>query len=1345
MVESSLRKLGFLMASLLIIIAVMMLIGHLLAPMVDKRRGDIEKWATNLLGMPVTITHVDLSWFQYQPEISLDQVTVYNKITHQPAIVIQKVTILFSIPKSLWNWKLVPDGFIIAGTNLHVEQASTGEWKVRGFTALKQFEQKPLPGETKFAGMVGWLSMQPYLVLRDINVTYQGWAGQERFVTLRKLVFKNNGDHHRVFGRATLNQATPTAAEVRIQWKGNQPDLNSITGKAYLAVSDFSISQWLKEETWQGWQVKDGLVNAKIKLEWAQGRPQKIETAVLIERANLYSNYDKSQHKINRLSGNFAWIRDGNNQVVTGENILFYLPAHVWPITHFYFSSAGAGVSSAPNASSAAPNTSSAKLNTSSAKLNTSSAKLNTSSAKLNTSSAKLNTSSAKPNTSSAAPNTSSRGLSAGSSPTITMLDISYLNLEDIKSFLLSSSFLSQDQRQLLTSSKLKGDLQNLVVNSSTTLSDWRHTIFKANFNKISFDAIKKYPGIKNITGDINWNGTQGSIRLSSESTKFRYASIFSAPLQLDQLSGLLEWQQTKNNNWSLTISNMQLLNHDIAVNINGNLTIPGNGPIQSDIKANFTVIQARHITTYLPMQLFDADLRSWLSKAFLTGEVKAGQAVFHGNLMDFPFANNQGQFSISARVNNIDLNYASDWPIMRHVSGVLSFMGDKVTIDLDHAEIDHILIPQTHAEIPHLSGKEPSVISVNADHIQTNFSQALHFIRGSPLNKSIGKMFKGVTMQGDTQLQLGLTVPLGNPSQTQVAGKLSFDDAQLNASEWRFLLSHLKGEIQFTEDSVTSKPLTGVWLNNPLQLSLQTIATGKNKSLVRASFSNQINMKEVERWLKIPVTSLLTGSTALKGEADFSAESPMEIRLQSHLQGITVKLPDQYGKQAATIRKTILTLLADESDTTKIKISYGDLLTTAVSVRHQYNRYKLIGANLNLGKGDVAWPTSTGLTITGHFNELDWDQVKQYLNQSKNEKLPLTLRGINIQADVVQLLGQRLTKVDLSLTPKQNSWNINLSSAEVSGHLQIPTDFNRKGLMTVYFDKMNLSATQEKNNSIDIKSLPSISFVANQVIYDDIPLGKVAFKTSPTNNGLNIQYLHIISPRMDLQSRGDWVENNGASITHLRGKITSSNVTDLISSFGFDAHNFIAKQGNLNFNLSWNDAPYSPTLASLKGNASLNLGPGRVVDIGASNGAKMDIGRMLSIFSLQSIPRRLSLDFSDVFQKGYSFDAVKGDFNFQNGNAYTTNFHFEGPVARVDIDGRIGLKNKDYDFTLSVTAYVTGGLPIAAAVVGGPIAGIAALAVNTVIGSQVSKATTYYYSVTGPWNNPSWKAVQSK
>jgi uncharacterized protein YhdP len=527
-------------------------------------------------------------------------------------------------------------------------------------------------------------------------------------------------------------------------------------------------------------------------------------------------------------------------------------------------------------------------------------------------------------------------------------------------------------------------------------------------------------------------------------------------------------------------------------------------------------------------------------------------------------------------------------------------------------------------------------------------------------------------------------------------------------------------------------------------------VNTAKNTLLMRVAFSTQWDLKEIERWLKIPLTSVAQGATEITGTADFSLNAPIEVKMHSKLEGITVNLPEEYAKKKNTQRDFSLLFLATENQPMKLKLQYGDLLHSALLVDRQKEKYHLIAANIYLGKGQVDWPIQPGLYITGDFAQLDVEKIKGYLHSSNNKSnntmlYDLKLRGIDIRTRLLTLLGQHLTQVHLQLTSVSNDWNININSAQVIGQVQLPMQLGPQETVSAHFQKLNLFSSTETNSLVDVKSLPSIFFTADNVNYNNMPLGRMVFKTLTNARGLKIQRLSITSARINLQATGDWLQADHHDTTYLQGDVDSSQVSNLLYSFGFDAHNFVSNQGKLNFALNWADAPYAPSLAHLKGKAKLELGPGRVVEIGEGSGAKMDLGRMLSIFSLQSLPRRLSLDFSDVFQKGYSFDSVRGDFVFQNGSAYTNNLRFNGPVASVGIDGRIGLKNKDYDFTLIVTPYVTASLPVAAAVMGGPWIGLAAFAVNTVLGSQVSKVTAYYYSVTGTWANPVWKAVQAR
>jgi uncharacterized protein YhdP len=105
-------------------------------------------------------------------------------------------------------------------------------------------------------------------------------------------------------------------------------------------------------------------------------------------------------------------------------------------------------------------------------------------------------------------------------------------------------------------------------------------------------------------------------------------------------------------------------------------------------------------------------------------------------------------------------------------------------------------------------------------------------------------------------------------------------------------------------------------------------------------------------------------------------------------------------------------------------------------------------------------------------------------------------------------------------------------------------------------------------------------------------------------------------------------------------------------------------------------------------------------------------------------------------------------NFTFKNGNAYIEKMKFEGPVAGVNLRGRIGISAKDFDMQLGVTPHVTGSLPIVAAIAGGPvvgpIVGVATWLVERAVARAVSKSVTYSYAITGPWNNPVWAKLDA-
>lgn len=1283
------KKMAYVIAAVIILIALLVCVSRMLVPILDKRLPDFETWATQTLGTPVKIKKVRVAWYQYQPEITLDDVTVLGKESNKPVLQIEAIRVFFSLPKSLWQRKPVLSRVMLAGSDITIVQSPAGTLSVLGFPDLGGFSNAPYQEQSKFTDVMGWILTQPHLILHDIDVKYTGKNNIKRFITLYNLSIENDGDHHNVYGKAILHQDIPTEATVAIQCIGTEPDINKIKARAYLYVSGLSLSEWWKGLTWNHWQLQEGVVSAKIWASWSQGEFKKIQSTFELYHADLFSTVDNSHHRIPRLSGDVGWKRDGNNQIFAGDNILIDLPNHLWPVSSFY-------VSLTPDAKNQfIPQA----------------------------------------------------------------INLGYIDLADVQSFLFSSQpILTEVQQDLLKELQIKGSIENISAVFNDGIIDWHHAQLNLNFNHLSIAPYQSYPGIAELSGLVKWNGTDGDLQLQSNQTQLTYTSIFTDPLLMDQITGTVQFKQDADKNWVLHIPELHLLNSDLAMNVQGDFTIHEKSAPVANLSANFTMPKAARITRYLPLKIWSKDLDTWLLAAFSSGQVEAGTAALRGKVTDFPFDKNNGTFQISGTVKNVDLHYASDWPNLHNINGKLNFTGARMMVDVDQAQMLDIPIGKVHGEIPNLSADNPQLL-IKSEPIHTDFANGMRFVHASPLEKNIGKMFTDVAVHGPIDLTLGLTVPLSNPDNTKVSGDIQFNRADMNMVPWQLQVKNLTGQLHFTETDTNAKGIKGDIFGKPLLLTIATIQKSKTVSYVRAGIETTLAITDLEDWLKVSLSKYAKGDALVKGNIDFSLTEPMNVHLQSDLNGIAIDLPEPYAKKSDEKRDFSADITVEEGEPLTLITRYNNILGAALVLDKKASKFNLISATLRIGGGEPTISDQPGLFITGSFAQLDWDKIKDYAAQSgaalgeSSENTPhsetpianLPLKNVSIAVKSLDVFGLHLAQVNLSVTPVQNTWQVDINSPEVVGRITLPTKFLRQNSIDAQFKKLILhsSATTQKTPEIDVKDLPSISVFSDYVNYNNRSLGQLTFKSAPASNGMTIKTLQIISRYINVQTSGVWIANGPRYQTNLKGNGTSTNFSGFLNGLGFDAHNLVASTGKFDFNLTWNDAPFSPDVASMNGSAYLNLGAGRIVDIGETSGAKMDLGRMLSIFSLQTIPRRLSLDFSDIFQKGYSFDYVKGDYKITNGNVYTTNMRIDGPVAKVDIAGRIGLVAKDYDMTLSVTANVTSSLPVAATLLTGqPLIGIAAFAVNTMVGSEVSKATTYYYTVRGPWSNPAWTSV---
>ncbi|MHB1239109.1 MAG: YhdP family phospholipid transporter [Gammaproteobacteria bacterium] len=310
--------------------------------------------------------------------------------------------------------------------------------------------------------------------------------------------------------------------------------------------------------------------------------------------------------------------------------------------------------------------------------------------------------------------------------------------------------------------------------------------------------------------------------------------------------------------------------------------------------------------------------------------------------------------------------------------------------------------------------------------------------------------------------------------------------------------------------------------------------------------------------------------------------------------------------------------------------------------------------------------------------------------------------------------------------------WFARLDSPVVSGKVWVPVTYPKGPAVVMDLDRLQLpSAATGGGAAPDPRGLPALRISSRQFRYGDQELGQLSLQAVRVAQGLRVEHLSLTSARMHLEGSGEWLDlGGGRQETRFAGALTSPDLGRLIAGFGF-AGSVRGGKTQCDMTVHWPDGPTRVGLKGLQGTFKLKVDKGRLVDV--SPGA----GRVFGLLSLQALPRRLSLDFSDLFKKGFSFDHLQGTFSLRNANAYTDNLTLKGPSADLVITGRIGLLARDYDQTVTVLPNLGGSLPLAGALAGGPAVGAALFVAEHMLRGPIQDITRYQYSVTGSWEHP--------
>lgn len=933
---------------------------------------------------------------------------------------------------------------------------------------------------------------------------------------------------------------------------------------------------------------------------------------------------------------------------------------------------------------------------------------------------------------------------------------VSHLHLPHLWSPLTKLRFLSPENQTLIKQLNPQGDFKNIYLEypcQTTTCQEITPPILKASsldkeptlnwkfvaeIHDLAISPWQKIPGIQQLSGYLQISNEMGQLRLDSEKLKLTFPKLFRSSLIEEHAQANIDWRALPTG-YKINAANVEVDNSDAKFKGEMNLWLPqGDQSPFMNLFGEFTVYPNARISLYLPTPIIKPHLLKWFDQAFPSMAGISGNLVLRGPLKNFPFPNKEGIFAVHAQVNDLTLRYLPDWPVITHLFAKLNFDGPKMTVFIHSGKIFSSQIKSAYAEIPVILRGTDALLHVKTD-LVGDLRDGSRFIAQSPLNKKFGEKLGLLKIDGDSEIKLNLDINLENDKvPTRTHGNIDMSEARVGLPFKQLAFENISGILHFTQDGIQTSHLQAEFLHDPITVHIKN---DQNRQTL-FQFSGKTRLLDLQKALGLPRFPSIEGNFTYQTKftiPDKLSAEPNQLLITSNLKGIKANLPAPFGKAANDSAPSQVLINFAENEMPNMRFKYADKLNGILQYRSK--DFDFDRGNISIGTENAQLPDQAGLWINGSLPDFNWEEWKKFFQRSQSKKnspalsWPKILKQISLHLQNTQLFQQNFQDIQFNLSRTENSWLLGLLSSNIVGQLTIPDE--EETAWHAHFEKLYLQTNASSKSNLDPADIPQLNFFAHDFRYGNKQFGQVQLSLEPADNGLKIQRLATQSPAFSVLAQGYWQKFPNRHYTHLAGQATTDSIGRALMQLGMPAR-IVGKSGKLLFNLEWSNPPYDPHVKLLSGHFDIALDNGRIIDVGEDVSQKIGLGELLNFFSLQNLPRHLTLDFSDISKQGFPFDIMRGHFLLKNGSAYTNDAYWDGPVAHVSMKGNISLANENYDLYLSVTPHITSSLPVVATIAGGPVVGLTTWVADKLLSKQVGKLMTYSYHMRGPWNKAS-------
>lgn len=860
----------------------------------------------------------------------------------------------------------------------------------------------------------------------------------------------------------------------------------------------------------------------------------------------------------------------------------------------------------------------------------------------------------------------------------------------------------------------------------------------EARFDGLGLEPGERTPGFRHVSGTISGDSYAGQARLELQEGEVALPWLFRQPLALADAGATIDWTRD-DAGLRLSAPKFTLANDDAAISGDATLDLPADqSSPRLEIEGLVRRVRLVSAPAYLPVGIMPEPVVKWLDGALQSGRVEEARFQFSGPTRSFPFREGEGLFKVEFDMLDGGLDFAAGWPSATGIEAAVRFENEGLWAEVSAARLLDVEAGGVRVAIPDLVAGQLSVTGEARSELADLRDLALE---AELLEGLLGPgLWPADVRAGRATAGVDLLLPLLALEEYRARVQLRIEDGVVGYGVLGEPLRNLDAEVSIDNARVTARDVTATLVGRPVTADVRVMEDGA----IRLDGRGRVDADGLARMLRIPVDAWAAGEADWAGHLQFPAPgslAPLAMEITSRLEGITIDLPEPFRKTATESRTLQVQGEFPRADLMDFSFHWADSLQVAARIDRSGPAVDFAAV-----PGAVSGEPP-GVVFGGAIDRLDlgaWLEV-ELPGGLEPSGLIAGLAGGRVLVGTLSAPMLALNDVLLDVSRVGDGWRLELAAEGAAGHVDIPMPLYGDRAITVRLDRLRLegesagapSAASLQSPPLPVDFLPAalhparvpaLDIEIGDLRYGALRFGNVSARVLHESDGIELIGLEATGDGYLFQAEGrsrlsEWIDQSRLAV-----RLHSENVGATLAYMGF-GRSMDAREGRFEAEVTWQGGLRSDWLSEMEGEASITIRDGKLV------GVEPGAGRVLGLLSIQALPRRLALDFKDVFGEGTSFDRISGDFRFAGGHAFTDNLIMRGPTADLGVVGRTGLVARDYDQTAVIGADLGRTLPLAGVVVGGPAVGAALYLLSEMLRKPFQAQATY--RLTGTWEDP--------